>query len=80
MLSQTEKFSGAVPTITQESPSPVSMATEAEPAQEEHENMKNLLTANDDRGKLRRTRAVRSKETSCHTFSSLFVLRCEVDD
>uniref|UniRef100_A0A3B4DX40 Formin homology 2 domain containing 1 n=1 Tax=Pygocentrus nattereri TaxID=42514 RepID=A0A3B4DX40_PYGNA len=55
----TEKFSGAVPSISQESPSPVSTTTEAEPAQEEHENMKNLLIANDDRSKLRRSRAVR---------------------
>ncbi|XP_060767474.1 FH1/FH2 domain-containing protein 1 isoform X3 [Neoarius graeffei] len=60
LITETEKFSGAVPSITQESPSPVSMATEAEPAQEEHENMKNLLTANDDRGKLRRSRAIRN--------------------
>ncbi|KAM9494195.1 FH1/FH2 domain-containing protein 1 isoform 3-T3 [Clarias gariepinus] len=60
LITETEKFSGAVPSITQESPSPVAMATEAEPAQEEHENMKNLLIVNDDRGKLRRTRAVRS--------------------
>ncbi|KAK2819849.1 hypothetical protein Q7C36_021495 [Tachysurus vachellii] len=60
LITETEKFSGAVPSITQESPSPVSMATEAEPAQEEHENMKNLLIANDDRCKLRRSRAVRS--------------------
>lgn len=71
MLSQTEKFSGAVPSIAQESPSPVSMATEAEPAQEEHENMKNLLIANHDHSKLRRSRAVRSKRTSRRTFGSL---------
>ncbi|KAK3528051.1 hypothetical protein QTP86_017092 [Hemibagrus guttatus] len=60
LITETEKFSGAVPSIAQESPSPVSMATEAEPAQEEHENMKNLLIANNDHCKLRRTRAVRS--------------------
>ncbi|XP_037390417.1 FH1/FH2 domain-containing protein 1 isoform X8 [Pygocentrus nattereri] len=59
MITETEKFSGAVPSISQESPSPVSTTTEAEPAQEEHENMKNLLIANDDRSKLRRSRAVR---------------------
>ncbi|XP_053472660.1 FH1/FH2 domain-containing protein 1 isoform X2 [Ictalurus furcatus] len=64
LITETEKFSGAVPTITQESPSPVSMATEAEPAQEEHENMKNLLIANDDRCKLRRSRAVRKLVTA----------------
>lgn len=63
VLFQTVKFSGAVPTITHESPSLVSMATEAEPAQEEHENMKNLLIANDDHVTLRRTRAIRSKRT-----------------
>uniref|UniRef100_A0A8B9KB78 Formin homology 2 domain containing 1 n=1 Tax=Astyanax mexicanus TaxID=7994 RepID=A0A8B9KB78_ASTMX len=60
LITETEKFSGAVPSISQDSPSPVSMTTEAEPAQEEHENMKNLLIANDDRSKLRRSRAVRS--------------------
>lgn len=80
MHSQTEKFSGAVPTITQESPSPVSMATEAEPAQEEHENMKNLLIANDDRCKLRRSRAVRSKGTSRNTFRYLAIIRFKLDD
>ncbi|XP_034155448.1 FH1/FH2 domain-containing protein 1 isoform X4 [Pangasianodon hypophthalmus] len=64
LITETEKFSGAVPSITQESPSPVSMATETEPAQEEHENMKNLLIANEDRGKLRRSRAVRKLVTA----------------
>uniref|UniRef100_A0A671QRA5 FH1/FH2 domain-containing protein 1-like n=1 Tax=Sinocyclocheilus anshuiensis TaxID=1608454 RepID=A0A671QRA5_9TELE len=33
----------------------------SEPAQEEHENMKNLLIANNDNSKLRRSRAVRSR-------------------
>ncbi|XP_046696098.1 FH1/FH2 domain-containing protein 1 isoform X3 [Silurus meridionalis] len=64
LITETEKFSGAVPSITQESPSPVSIATEAQPAQEKHENMKNLLIADDDRGKLRRTRAVRKLLTA----------------
>uniref|UniRef100_A0AAQ5XFR2 Formin homology 2 domain containing 1 n=1 Tax=Amphiprion ocellaris TaxID=80972 RepID=A0AAQ5XFR2_AMPOC len=60
MITETEKFSGAVP--LQDNPSPVSVATEAEPGQEEHENMKNLLISKnlDQRG-LRRSRAVRSK-------------------
>ncbi|KAM8761758.1 FH1/FH2 domain-containing protein 1 isoform 3-T3 [Acanthopagrus schlegelii] len=64
MITETEKFSGAVP--QQDSPSPVSMAAEAGPGQEEeHENMKNLLISSnnsltaDQRG-LRRSRAVRS--------------------
>lgn len=62
-FSQTAKFSGAV--LQQDSPSPVSMAVEAEPGQEEeHENMKNFLTSSslsaEQRG-LRRSRAVRSK-------------------
>ncbi|XP_062845769.1 FH1/FH2 domain-containing protein 1 isoform X2 [Trichomycterus rosablanca] len=60
LITEMEKFSGAVPSITQESPAPISMTTEAVPAQEEHENMKNLLIANDDRTNLRRSRAVRS--------------------
>ncbi|TSP90503.1 FH1/FH2 domain-containing protein 3 [Bagarius yarrelli] len=64
LITETEKFSGAVPSITQESPSPVALATETEPAQEEHENMKNLLIANDDRCKLRRSRAVRKLVTA----------------
>ncbi|KAM4603118.1 FH1/FH2 domain-containing protein 1 [Polymixia lowei] len=42
MITETEKFSGAVP--SQDGASPVSMAVETEPGQEEeHENMKNLL-------------------------------------
>ncbi|XP_070777919.1 FH1/FH2 domain-containing protein 1 isoform X2 [Enoplosus armatus] len=64
MITETEKFSAAVP--LQDSPSPISMAAEAEPAQEDHENMKNLLISSsssslsvDQRG-LRRSRAVRS--------------------
>ncbi|XP_051795720.1 FH1/FH2 domain-containing protein 1 isoform X2 [Acanthochromis polyacanthus] len=59
MITETEKFSGAVP--LQDEPSPVSMATEAEPGQEEHENMKNLLISeNMDQRGLRRSRAIRS--------------------
>ncbi|XP_073320910.1 FH1/FH2 domain-containing protein 1 isoform X3 [Pagrus major] len=64
MITETEKFSGAVP--QQDSPSPVSMAADAGPGQEEeHENMKNLLISNDnsltaDQRGLRRSRAVRS--------------------
>ncbi|KAM7405586.1 hypothetical protein PAMP_000024 [Pampus punctatissimus] len=66
MITETEKFSGAVP--RQDSPSPVSMAAETESGQEEeHENMKNLLISSsssnslsvEQRG-LRRSRAVRS--------------------
>uniref|UniRef100_A0A8P4G6F9 Formin homology 2 domain containing 1 n=1 Tax=Dicentrarchus labrax TaxID=13489 RepID=A0A8P4G6F9_DICLA len=64
MITETEKFSGAVP--HQDSSAPISMAAEAEPGQEEeHENMKNLLISSSDslsseqRG-LRRSRAVRS--------------------
>ncbi|XP_066509762.1 FH1/FH2 domain-containing protein 1-like isoform X2 [Hoplias malabaricus] len=60
MITETEKFSGAVPSISLDSPSPVSTAIEAEPAQEEHENMKNLLIANEKQSNLRRSRAVRS--------------------
>ncbi|XP_062274412.1 FH1/FH2 domain-containing protein 3 isoform X2 [Scomber scombrus] len=65
MITETEKFSGAVP--RQDSPSPVSMAAEAPTGQEEeHENMKNLLISNNDPsmeqrgGGLRRSRAIRS--------------------
>uniref|UniRef100_A0A671MDB8 FH1/FH2 domain-containing protein 1-like n=1 Tax=Sinocyclocheilus anshuiensis TaxID=1608454 RepID=A0A671MDB8_9TELE len=55
----TEKFSGAVPQLSlEDNPSPVSSTVESEPAQEEHENMKNLLIG--DNSKLRRSRAVRS--------------------
>uniref|UniRef100_A0A3B5BGJ3 Formin homology 2 domain containing 1 n=1 Tax=Stegastes partitus TaxID=144197 RepID=A0A3B5BGJ3_9TELE len=65
MITETEKFSGAVP--LQDGPSPVSVAMEAEPGvEEEHENMKNLLISSDgglsvDQRGLRRSRAVRSK-------------------
>ncbi|XP_031599572.1 FH1/FH2 domain-containing protein 1 isoform X1 [Oreochromis aureus] len=64
MITETEKFSGAV--SRPDSPSPVSMAAEADQDQEEeHENMKNLLishssTLNCDQRGLRRSRAVRS--------------------
>nr|XP_055060949.1 FH1/FH2 domain-containing protein 1 isoform X2 [Misgurnus anguillicaudatus] len=64
LITETEKFSGAVPAMSQDSPSPVCLVTEPEPAQEEHENMKNLLIANDDPSKLRRSRAVRKILTS----------------
>ncbi|RVE74966.1 hypothetical protein OJAV_G00027070 [Oryzias javanicus] len=64
MITEMEKFSAAVPDL--DTPSLVSMASEAEPEQqEEHENMKNLLISSsssllaDNRG-LRRSRAVRS--------------------
>uniref|UniRef100_A0A9J7X7B0 Formin homology 2 domain containing 1 n=1 Tax=Cyprinus carpio carpio TaxID=630221 RepID=A0A9J7X7B0_CYPCA len=61
LITETEKFSGAVPQLSlEDSPSLVSSTTESEPAQEEHENMKNLLIANTDNSKLRRSRAVRS--------------------
>ncbi|XP_042616210.1 FH1/FH2 domain-containing protein 1-like isoform X4 [Cyprinus carpio] len=60
LITETEKFSGAVPQLSlEDSPSLVSSTTESEPAQEEHENMKNLLIANTDNSKLRRSRAVR---------------------
>lgn len=63
MITETEKFSGAVP--QEDSPSPVSIAAEAGPGQEEeHKNMKNLLISSDslhvNQGGLRRSRAVRS--------------------
>ncbi|MEQ2166395.1 hypothetical protein GOODEAATRI_027530 [Goodea atripinnis] len=63
LITETEKFSGAVP--HQDTPSPVSMAAEPDfDQEEEHENMKNLLISNNSltvnpRG-LRRSRAVRS--------------------
>uniref|UniRef100_A0A668RZ58 Formin homology 2 domain containing 1 n=1 Tax=Oreochromis aureus TaxID=47969 RepID=A0A668RZ58_OREAU len=68
MITETEKFSGAV--SRPDSPSPVSMAAEADQDQEEeHENMKNLLishssTLNCDQRGLRRSRAVRSKTSN----------------
>uniref|UniRef100_A0A673M9D8 FH1/FH2 domain-containing protein 1-like n=1 Tax=Sinocyclocheilus rhinocerous TaxID=307959 RepID=A0A673M9D8_9TELE len=62
LITETEKFSGAGPQLSlEDNPSPVSSTVESEPAQEEHENMKNLLIANNDNSKLRRSRAVRSK-------------------
>ncbi|XP_037550757.1 FH1/FH2 domain-containing protein 3 [Nematolebias whitei] len=64
MITETVKFSGAV--TRSDSPTPTSMAGEAEPDQvEEHKNMKNLLISDgcslglEQRG-LRRSRAVRS--------------------
>ncbi|XP_052010975.1 FH1/FH2 domain-containing protein 1-like isoform X3 [Xyrauchen texanus] len=61
LITETEKFSGAVPL---DSPIPVSPTVEPESAQEEHENMKNLLIATEDPCKLRRSRAVRKIFTS----------------
>ncbi|XP_047219368.1 FH1/FH2 domain-containing protein 1 isoform X3 [Girardinichthys multiradiatus] len=63
LITETEKFSGAVP--HQDTPSPVSMAAEPDfDQEEEHENMKNLLISNNsltvNPGGLRRSRAVRS--------------------
>ncbi|XP_023646104.2 FH1/FH2 domain-containing protein 1 isoform X1 [Paramormyrops kingsleyae] len=60
LITETEKFCGAVSSPTESSPTPVSVAALTEPTQEEHENMKNLLTASVDHGNLRRSRAVRS--------------------
>uniref|UniRef100_A0A673MBF4 FH1/FH2 domain-containing protein 1-like n=1 Tax=Sinocyclocheilus rhinocerous TaxID=307959 RepID=A0A673MBF4_9TELE len=57
LITETEKFSGAGPQLSlEDNPSPVSSTVESEPAQEEHENMKNLLIANNDNSKLRRSR------------------------
>ncbi|KAJ8407898.1 hypothetical protein AAFF_G00269420 [Aldrovandia affinis] len=60
MITETEKFSGAMPLQSQDSKTPVPTVMEPEPAQEEHENMKNMLIANPDHGNIRRSRAVRS--------------------
>ncbi|KPP56674.1 hypothetical protein Z043_125689, partial [Scleropages formosus] len=56
----TEKFSAAVSPPPESSPAPVWMTADLEPSQEEHENMKNLLTARVDQGIMRRSRAVKS--------------------
>uniref|UniRef100_A0A671QMB4 FH1/FH2 domain-containing protein 1-like n=1 Tax=Sinocyclocheilus anshuiensis TaxID=1608454 RepID=A0A671QMB4_9TELE len=70
LITETEKFSGAVPQLSMEdNPSLVSSTIESEPAQEEHENMKNLLIANNDNSKLRRSRAVRSLGRVCTNMS-----------
>ncbi|KAM9860786.1 FH1/FH2 domain-containing protein 1 [Aulostomus maculatus] len=63
MITETEKFSGAVP--HQDNPSPVSMAAEAG-QEEDHENMKNLLISSGlstESRCPRRSRAVRSLGT-----------------
>ncbi|KAM8875985.1 FH1/FH2 domain-containing protein 1 isoform 1-T1 [Synchiropus picturatus] len=58
MITETEKFSGAVSPL--DAPSPVSLAAEEEPGQEEeHENMRNMLTSQSPRVP-RRSRAIRS--------------------
>ncbi|CAN9506548.1 unnamed protein product [Ophioblennius macclurei] len=58
MITETKKFSGAVP--VEDGPSLAAMATEAEPGQEEeHENMTNLLSSADPQTP-RRSRAIRS--------------------
>uniref|UniRef100_A0A668AAL1 Formin homology 2 domain containing 1 n=1 Tax=Myripristis murdjan TaxID=586833 RepID=A0A668AAL1_9TELE len=75
MITETEKFSGAVPPL--DSSSPVCMAADFEPGQEEeHENMRNLLISNSNNNMatehqgLRRSRAVRSK-TYTHTHGQM---------
>uniref|UniRef100_A0AAX7T9C2 Formin homology 2 domain containing 1 n=1 Tax=Astatotilapia calliptera TaxID=8154 RepID=A0AAX7T9C2_ASTCA len=82
MITETEKFSGAV--SRPDSPSPVSMAAEADQDQEEeHENMKNLLisrssTLNCDQRGLRRSRAVRSKTSSfLHLHTTPTITDCQ---
>ncbi|KAL4594102.1 FH1/FH2 domain-containing protein 3-like isoform X1 [Arapaima gigas] len=60
MITETEKFSGAVSPSPENSPAPVSVMADLEQSQEEHENMKNLLTTKVDHSNLRRSRAVRS--------------------
>ncbi|XP_045545727.1 FH1/FH2 domain-containing protein 1 isoform X4 [Salmo salar] len=63
MITETEKFSGAVSPQSQDSPSLVSRPVDPEPAQEEHENMKNILnisSSTDHQGNLRRNRGYRS--------------------
>nr|XP_021333587.1 FH1/FH2 domain-containing protein 1 isoform X3 [Danio rerio] len=72
LITETEKFSGAVTELSLDSsPSPVFSAVESEPAQEEHENMKNLLIANNDNKLLRRSRAVRKILTTAGDTSSV---------
>ncbi|TRY82051.1 hypothetical protein DNTS_006689 [Danionella cerebrum] len=64
LIPQTEKFSGAVPQLSlEDSPSPVSSTRESEPAQDDHENMKNLLITSNN-SKLHRSRAVRNLLTA----------------
>ncbi|XP_028970544.1 FH1/FH2 domain-containing protein 1 isoform X2 [Esox lucius] len=68
LITETEKFSGAVSSQSEENPSPASRSSEQEPDQEEHENMKNLLmpsTGTDPHGNLRRTRGFRSLGSVC---------------
>uniref|UniRef100_A0A6Q2ZPT1 Formin homology 2 domain containing 1 n=1 Tax=Esox lucius TaxID=8010 RepID=A0A6Q2ZPT1_ESOLU len=48
LITETEKFSGAVSSQSEENPSPASRSSEQEPDQEEHENMKNLLMPSTD--------------------------------
>ncbi|XP_046906913.1 FH1/FH2 domain-containing protein 1 isoform X4 [Hypomesus transpacificus] len=58
MITETEKFSGAV--SQEDDSASVSMTAEAEPEQEEHKNMKNMLISSSVQCGLRRSRAVRS--------------------
>lgn len=60
LITETERFSGAVSPQPQDSVAPVSTATDPEPAEEDHENMKNLLIGSEDNSKLRRSRGIRS--------------------
>uniref|UniRef100_A0A8K9UTQ5 Formin homology 2 domain containing 1 n=1 Tax=Oncorhynchus mykiss TaxID=8022 RepID=A0A8K9UTQ5_ONCMY len=65
MITETEKFSGVVSPQSQDSPSLGSRPTEPDPdpAQEEHDNMKNVLNTSsgtEHQGNLRRNRGYRS--------------------
>uniref|UniRef100_A0A8C7JRE6 GBD/FH3 domain-containing protein n=1 Tax=Oncorhynchus kisutch TaxID=8019 RepID=A0A8C7JRE6_ONCKI len=63
MITETEKFSGVVSPQSQDSPSLVSRPPDPDPAQEDHDNMKNMLNTSsgtDHQGNLRRNRGYRS--------------------
>ncbi|XP_048829666.1 FH1/FH2 domain-containing protein 1-like isoform X2 [Brienomyrus brachyistius] len=65
LITETEKFSSAVPSEPQESPVSVSTTPEPEVAQEEHENMKNVLITNAEPHITRRTRGNLRRVSPC---------------
>uniref|UniRef100_A0A8C9V9F3 Formin homology 2 domain containing 1 n=1 Tax=Scleropages formosus TaxID=113540 RepID=A0A8C9V9F3_SCLFO len=65
LITETEKFSNAVASEAHDSLQPASTSPEPRLAQEEHENMKNMLIASMNPSAPRHSRSIRSKRPFC---------------
>uniref|UniRef100_A0A8C9WRZ8 Formin homology 2 domain containing 1 n=1 Tax=Scleropages formosus TaxID=113540 RepID=A0A8C9WRZ8_SCLFO len=70
LITETEKFSNAVASEAHDSLQPASTSPEPRLAQEEHENMKNMLIASMNPSAPRHSRSIRSKRPFCFTMAS----------